>query len=66
MMDLCIFSPEMLVFIDESGFDCRDTLRKYGYSLRGQPCQAVSRGKGLSVIAAMCPDGVIGTLRGRS
>ena len=69
MMDLCIFPPEMLVFIDESGFDCRDTLRKYGYSLRGQPCQAVShlhRGKRLSVIAAMCTDGALIFEGGRS
>ncbi len=54
----------MLVFIDESGFDHRDAMRQYGYSPRGQPCRAVThlqRGKHLSVIAAMCTDGVIGT-----
>lgn len=63
MEDLSIFSIDMFVFVDESGSDNRDTLRKYGYSLRGQPAKALSlfpRGKHLSVIAAMCCDGVIG------
>ena len=53
----------MLVFIDESGSDTRDTLCKYGYSLRGQPAKATSlftRDKHLSAIAAMCCDGVLG------
>ena len=53
----------MLVFVDESGSDNRDVLRKYGYSLRGQPAKAVSlfpKGKHLSAIAAMCRDGVLG------
>ncbi len=38
-------------------------MRKYGYSLRGQPAKALSlfpRGKHLSAIAAMCCDGVLG------
>ena len=51
MEDLSIFSIDMLVFVDESGSDNRDTLRKYGYSLRGQPAKALSlfpRGKHLS------------------
>ena len=63
MIDISIFPPEMLVFIDESGFDRRDAMRRYGYSLRGHPCSAIShltRGQHLSVIAAMCTDGVIG------
>ena len=63
MEDLSIFSMDMLVFADESGSDKRDALRKYGYSLRGQPAKAlclIPRGKQLSVIAAMCCDGVLG------
>ena len=37
-----LFSPEMLVFIDESGADHRDCLRKLGYlQLRGKPAQAL-------------------------
>ena len=42
MEDLSIFSIDMLVFVDESGSDNRDALRKYGYSLRGQPAKALS------------------------
>lgn len=52
----------MCVFVDESGTDNRDTLRKYGYSLRGKPAKAVSlfpRGKHLSALAAMCSEGVL-------
>lgn len=63
MEDVSIFNIDMLVFIDESGSDTRDTLRKYGYSLRGQPAKAVSlfsREKHLSAIAAMCCDSVLG------
>ncbi len=61
--NVSIFSSEMLVFIDESGFDHRDALRQYGYSPIGQPSRAahLQRGKHLSVIAAMCTDDVIGT-----
>ena len=35
--DVSVYSPEMLVFIDETGTDRRNGLRKYGYSLRGKP-----------------------------
>ena len=63
MEDLSIFSIDMFVFVDDSGSDSRDTLCKYGYSLRGQPAKALSlfpRGKHLSAIVAMCCDGVLG------
>jgi hypothetical protein len=39
--DVSIFRAEILVFIDETGSDRRDTMRKFGYSLRGnqqRPC----------------------------
>ena len=32
MMYRCQYDPEMLVFIDETGADRRNTIRKYGYS----------------------------------
>ena len=38
MEDLSNFSMDMFVFVDESG---RDALRKYGYSLRGQPAKSL-------------------------
>ena len=48
----------MLVFVDETGSDCRDALRKYGYSLRGRPqrsCSLLARGER---ITAMNEDGI--------
>ena len=59
--DVSLYKPEMLIFIDESGSDNRDTLRKYGYSIRGKPPRSLKllvRGECLSVIAAMSNDGV--------
>ena len=50
------FSKEMLVWVDETGCDKRDLLRKYGYSFCGQRavCQKLLvRGKRVSAIAAM-------------
>ena len=35
--DVSLYKPEVLIFIDESGSDNRDTSRKYGYSIRGKP-----------------------------
>ena len=35
--DVSMYRPEMLVFLDETGSDRRNSLRKYGYSLR-QTC----------------------------
>ena len=35
--DVSLYSASMLVFVDETGMDTRDSLRKYGYSVRGRP-----------------------------
>ena len=62
VFDIGIFSPDMLVFVDETGTDRRDTLRRYGYSLRGKPAKAFStysRGNHLSALAAMSTEGVL-------
>jgi len=32
-----LYKPEMLIFLDETGSDRRDSIREYGYSLRGKP-----------------------------
>ena len=37
--EMVAFEPEMLVWIDESGFTRRNGLRKFGYGLRGVPPQ---------------------------
>ena len=35
--DISMYSPDMLVFVDETGADRRNSIRKYGYSMRGKP-----------------------------
>ena len=60
-IDVSLYKPEIVIFIDESGSDNRDTLRKYGYSIRGKPPRSLKllvRGERVSVIAAMSNDGV--------
>ena len=34
--DVSVYSPDMFIFIDETGTDRRNRLRKYGYSVRGK------------------------------
>jgi hypothetical protein len=35
--DVSIYEPEMLIFLDETGSDRRNSIRKHGYSFRGKP-----------------------------
>ena len=52
----------MFVFIDKTGSDHRDCLRKLGYSLRGKPAKALklySWGQHISALAAMSTKGVL-------
>ena len=37
MAEVSIYDPSMFIWIDETGCDKRNTIRKYGYSIRGQP-----------------------------
>ena len=51
----------MLVFVDETGSDRRDALRRYGYGIRGKPprsCKLLVRGERISVISAMNENGI--------
>lgn len=60
--DVTIYEPHMLVFIDETGFDRRNSLRRYGYSVRGktpQSCRLLIRGERISVIGIMTVDGIL-------
>ena len=57
-----LYEADMLVFVDESGADRRDSLRKFGYSLRGKRTRAqklVARGRHVSAICAMSLSGVL-------
>ena len=38
--DVSMYDSEMLVFIDETGADRRNTIKKYGYSVRGKPARS--------------------------
>ena len=40
IIDVSLLEPAMFIFVDETGADCRDTLCKYGYSLRGKPIRS--------------------------
>ena len=60
--DVSLYSKQSLIFIDETGSDNRDAIRKYGYSLRGKPIKAqklLVRGKHVSAIAAMSVEGIV-------
>lgn len=35
MLDITMFDPEMIVWLDETGSDQRNSVRAYGYGLRG-------------------------------
>ena len=55
------FEPSMMLWVDESGCDRRNALRKYGYGIRGQPPQEhtlILRGKRYSAIGILSTEGV--------
>jgi len=57
-----IYNPEMLVFLDETGADRRNTLWHYSYSMRGKPTvshQILIRGDHLPDIAFMSVNGLL-------
>lgn len=39
MTEISQFHPDMLIWIDETGSEGRNSIRKYGYSLRGMRAQ---------------------------
>ena len=60
--DVAMYKPEMLIFLDETGSDKRNSLRKYGYSLRGKPAvsqKLLVQGKHVSAIAVMSMCGML-------
>ena len=64
LMDISVYKghPEFFVFLDETGSDRRDSMRKFAYSLRGKPAVArklLFRGERVSTIAAMSCDGML-------
>jgi hypothetical protein len=62
MADISIYDPKMFIWLDETGCD-RNTLRKYGYSLRRIPVcdhRLLVRGKQYSALPVMSLDGIHG------
>lgn len=64
LLDISIYKaiPEALVFVDETGADRRDSMRKFAYSMRGEPAVAsklLVRGQRVSAIVAMSLSGII-------
>ena len=60
--DVSVYSKDMLVFVDETGADKRNTLRKYGYSLRGKTPRSYEllvRGERVSAVACMSSAGLL-------
>ena len=56
------FSRDKLVFLDETGSDGRNYVRKFGYSLRGMRAEVphlLARGQRISAIAAIDCDGLV-------
>ena len=63
MAEVSMYKTNMLVFVDETGKDARDSARRFGYALRGQTPQfhrSLNRGVRTSVIAAISSSGLIG------
>jgi transposase len=62
MAHYSLFSRDNFVWLDETGSDARDHIRKYGYALRGmRPVthRFLSRGRRTNAIAALSQDGMI-------
>ena len=64
-MSRCFLMPRsMFVWVDETGTDKRDNLRKFGYGLRGTTPtyhRILTRGQRVNVIAAMTSEGMLTT-----
>ena len=69
--EVTVYSPEMLVFTDETSTDRKNLVRKYGYSMRGRPLRNHSlfvRGERVSATACISMAGLLDvkTLTGTS
>ena len=61
-IDVSLYKSHQLVFVDETGNDCRDAVRKYGYGLQGRhlrSCKLLIQGKRINAITAMNQEGIL-------
>ena len=62
MAQCTLFRRDMFVWVDETGSDARDHIRRFGYALRGMtptPHRLLARGKRVNAIAALSSSGVV-------
>ena len=57
--DVFMYSLDMLIFLDESGCDKQNSLRKYGYGLHGKSHKFLVRGERISITAFMSMAGIL-------
>ena len=61
MVEISAYNPDMLIWIDETGSDRRNSIRQYGYSLRGQTPRVFQLrvgGKRISAIPVLTTRGI--------
>ena len=57
-----MYATEMIVYVDETGFDARNKQRRYSYSIRRKPAKnqtLLVRGERVSAIACMSSSGLL-------
>jgi hypothetical protein len=57
-----MYKKELFVWLDETGYDNRNYMRRYGYSIKGQVpvcTRLLVRGQRISAIAAITSDGLL-------
>lgn len=62
MLDVSLYKSDMFIFLDETGADRRNLLRKYGYSMRGKTPQKhtlLVRGEHVSGIGIISVNGLL-------
>ena len=62
LLDISVYSEDMHIYIDETGADNRNAVRRYGYSLRGMLLEQQTflvRGERVSAIAMMSITGIM-------
>ena len=60
--EVSIFKKEMFLFVDETGTDRRDALRRFGYSLRGKRATSqklLVRGQRVSAVGILSAEGIL-------
>ena len=60
--DVCLYTKESIVFVDETGTNTQDAIRTHGYSLKGKVLKAeklLVKGEHVSAMVAMSMQGIL-------